>query len=205
MNRACPFALLAAGAIPLFVTPTAAAASRPVTAELAQCVALSAPDARLACYDALAGRNAGAPAPGVAAARAAAVPAPAPAPSPTLTPTPTSAPALPATSAAASAAAAVPAPTAPREEPSNFGFSAPRQATAPKSEVIQSIQAHVTQVPANQLSTSYVALDNGQTWKSTDGDMSLFDGEAVTIKRAALGSFMLSSASNHSYHVRRIR
>ena len=50
-----------------------------------------------------------------------------------------------------------------------------------------------------------VVLDNGQYWKLLEGEMLMDTGEAVTISRAALGSFMLTSASHHSYHVRRLR
>jgi hypothetical protein len=202
MNRVSRVALLAALAGEL-ILPTATAASRTVAAELAQCTAISAADARLACYDTLAGRTPDRPVPSVAGVGAMAVPAPMPAP----------AVAPPAATATASAPTRVPTsipsatvtPPPPTEQPQNFGLSGAQQYTpAQKAAVIQSIQAHVAQVAADQLRTTYVVLDNGQTWKSTDGDMNLNQGEAVTIKRAALGSFLLTSANN-SYHVRRIR
>ncbi len=195
MNLACPVALLAAVSALLGASPPAEASSGGVDSELARCKAVSAPDARLSCYDTLAGRTVDRNAPsvsGVGPAAVLAAPAPAVAPS--------------ADSMAASAATPVPAPPMPTQDPQNFGFSgAQHYGPAPKLQVIQSIQAHVSQVPADQLRPTHVELDNGQTWTSTDGGMILDAGEAVTIQRAALGSFLLRSASNHSYHVRRLR
>jgi len=54
-----------------------------------------------------------------------------------------------------------------------------------------------------------VVLDNGQLWVFTDSeaeaDARLNPGDPVTIKRAALGSFLMKTASNHSYHVHRLQ
>jgi len=50
-----------------------------------------------------------------------------------------------------------------------------------------------------------VVLDNGQTWTVMDNDGRLASGDAVTIKRAALGSFLMMAPSNHRYRVRRIK
>lgn len=69
----------------------------------------------------------------------------------------------------------------------------------------KAIEAHVVHVIVNQSQRGYLVLDNGQTWAILDGEMMLDAGDAVTISRAALRSFMLTSASHHSYHVRRLR
>jgi hypothetical protein len=52
-----------------------------------------------------------------------------------------------------------------------------------------------------------VVLDNGQTWAFAEAmdDPWLGPGAAVTIKRGALGSFLLTTASKHSYHVHRVQ
>ena len=72
MNGACRAALLAAVAGQLGVlVPSAAAADSTFAAELAQCAAIAAADARLVCYDKLAGRSADRTAPAVASAAAA--------------------------------------------------------------------------------------------------------------------------------------
>jgi hypothetical protein len=98
----------------------------------------------------------------------------------------------------------VPAAANPAEAVQNFGLSSAQLHSAPAGP--SSIEAHVTQVTVDRALRSFVVLDNGQTWASTDGGLELNNGELVTIKRAALGSFMLvSTTSKHSYHVRRVR
>jgi hypothetical protein len=163
----------------LGVSLCARAASAPTAADLARCAEIAATDARLACYDALAGRTVG-----PAVSRAAPPPA-LPSPSP---PTPPSAPA--AVSAAAPAAA-----------PENFGFSQTQVHAAPVGP--QSIQARIAKLTEDRLGHAYVLLDNGQTWTFTEYDGRLSAGDPVTIKRAALGSFLMLTPSKHSYSVRR--
>lgn len=75
----------------------------------------------------------------------------------------------------------------------------------PKQQQQMVMQARVAQTDKNQFETSRVTLDNGQVWVSTNGGMLLEPGEAVTIKRAALGAFMLTTASKHSYLIKRVR
>jgi hypothetical protein len=168
------------------------------TSDLARCAAIAAPDARLECYDALAGRMSDRATPAAAApppvAASAAAPAARPNP-PAQTPAQSNAPAT--ANAATTAAAA--------DNPVNFGLS-PAQlhptATGPAS-----IQAHVAKIVQSQLGIGHpsVVLDNGQTWTFTeiDDDARLGPGDPVTIRRAALGSFVMTTPSKHSYHVRR--
>lgn len=142
--------------------------------ELAHCAGIAAPDDRLACYDKLAGR------------------APEPA----------------ATSAAGkvdSTAVGMPAAaSAADRDPANFGLSQVQIHKTPVGP--ESIQARVVRLSEGQFGArGQVVLDNGQTWSFTDAeqDRRLRPGDLVTIKRAALGSFMLTTASKRSYHVRR--
>jgi len=166
----------------------AAAGAAPASVEsgLSHCAAISQADTRLACYDALAGRaphdqasvperSAAAP---VATATAAATPA-------------------------ANAAANAAAPADPAAATRNFGLSAAQLHTADQGP--QAIEAHIAKIIVDQNQHGIVVLDNGQYWKLLEGEMLMDAGEAVTISRAALGSFMLTSASHHSYHVHRIR
>ena len=51
----------------------------------------------------------------------------------------------------------------------------------------------------------YATLDNGQTWTFNDSGATLRSGDAVSIKRGALGSYLLVTADHHSYHVRRVQ
>jgi hypothetical protein len=50
-----------------------------------------------------------------------------------------------------------------------------------------------------------MALDNDQRWAVEDNDGRLSVGDAVRIKRAAMGSFLMITASNHTYRVRRTK
>ena len=58
--------------------------------------------------------------------------------------------------------------------------------------------------PVRDLHGSRIAvLDNGQTWVFIEQDRWPSVGDAVTIRRAALGSFIMIAPSNHTYHVHR--
>jgi hypothetical protein len=174
-----------------------------LSGELARCAAIASAEARLGCYDVLAARSAQQIVTAVPATPAAAPPAPAPA-APAIVPVAPAAVATLAAPPAATPQAAPPAAANPAEVTKNFGLSSVQaHATAPEPS---SIEAHVAQLTTDRFFRSYVVLDNGQTWKSTEGELQLLSGEAVTIKHAALGSFMLvSSLSKHSYHVRRVQ
>jgi hypothetical protein len=102
----------------------------------------------------------------------------------------------PAPPAAAAAAAAL-------NDPRNFGFS-PAQLHTP-AQGPQSIQARVAKISRERTGTAYLALDNGQTWTYTDEDMRLGPGDLVTIKRAMLGAFLMTTPSKRSYHVQRVQ
>jgi hypothetical protein len=67
-----------------------------------------------------------------------------------------------------------------------------------------SIKAIVSQITEDRLSHVYLVLDNGQTWEFTEGDPRVRPGDTVTIKRAALGSFLMLTPSRHSYRVERL-
>jgi hypothetical protein len=144
--------------------------------KLARCAAIDDANARLACYDALAGRKSQ----DVAQT--------------TVTPSATAT-----ATASAAAPAAAPDPAAAAQK---FGLSNVQQHKA--EEGPSAIEVHVAKALVDRNRRAYLLLDNGQTWLVTDDEVQLDDGEAVTIRRAALGSFMLTSASHHSFHVRRI-
>jgi hypothetical protein len=179
--------LLAAG-----VNATAAAATS--NDDMVRCAAIQAPDTRLSCYDTLAHRPPDKAPPAVVKAA------------------PPAAPASSATSSSSASAAPVPAATAGQPpatvaaiaaDPQNFGLTAVQQHTAdlgPKSE-----RAQISIVSSDQSGRTFVVLDSGQTWTVMDSDGRLNSGDAVTIKRAALGSFLMLTPSNHSYRVRRVK
>ena len=178
-----------------FLALAAAAAATTAAAEtLASCARIDAADARLACYDALAHRPAER-IPSASAVKPAAVAA--------QNPPVVAAPA--ATTATAAPAAAPPASAVAisAQDPNNFGLSLTQQhldITGPAS-----IKARVQAINSGPNGQTYIVLDSGQTWTMGANDGWLSKGDAVTIKRAALGSFLLTAPSNHSYHVRRVQ
>jgi hypothetical protein len=213
----------------LFASAAAWPAAAPTAADLARCAAMTAPDARLACYDSLsappangaaaAGAATKAPAVTPAAPATPAVSAPAaPAAAPTGVAPVTSAGSAPSAVAAPAAAPAAPAasasssksssPAAPADDPQNFGFT-PAQvqahSQAPPPQGLQSIQAHVANVFTDRMKNAFVLLDNGQMWAYEGDDGRLRPGDPITIKRASLGSFIMLTQSRRSYHVTRTR
>ncbi len=69
---------------------------------------------------------------------------------------------------------------------------------------IKSEQAQIVGITHGASGQAMVVLDNGQSWSVLDDDGWLSNGAMVTIKRAALGSFMMRTPSHHTYRVRRI-
>jgi hypothetical protein len=107
---------------------------------------------------------------------------------------------------AAAPTAPAPAPAPAPGDPRTFGLS-PAQ-LQPVSSAPSSIKAHVATI-AGQVGTrrAAIALDNGQSWEFSEplDDPRLVPGATVTIKRAVLGSFLLTTPSQQTYHVHRIR
>jgi hypothetical protein len=159
----------------------AAAGASPSDEDMARCAAVVSREARLECYDVLAHRPPD-KAPTVAAAASAPVVAHAIAPA--------------ASAGAASAAAAS------AGDPKNFGLTAKKQSVdlGPKS-----IAARISIVSSDQNGGVFIVLDSGQTWTVLDNDGRLAAGDAVTIKHAALSSYLMMTPSNHSYRVSRVK
>ncbi len=202
-----------------FMSASAWPAGAPTAADLARCAAMTAPDARLACYDSLSAPSApsapaATPAPAAPTASAPALPPPAPTvpvtnavPPPLVTPAPVAVPA-PAAATSAPAPAGNAASAASADDPQNFGFTkaqvqAHTQSPAPQG--LQSIQVHITNVLTDRQGNGFVLLDNGQMWTYQGDDGRMRPGEPVTIKRASLGSYIMVTQSKRSYHVIRQR
>ena len=201
----------------LLVSASAWPAGAPTAADLARCAAMTAPDARLACYDSLSAPPAPAanPAPAAPATPTASAPA-LPPPASTATTTVTNAvpaPAVPAPAAATSVAAPAPtgnaaSPAASVDDPQNFGFTRAQvqaHSQSPPPPGLQSIQVHLANVLTDRQGNGYVLLDNGQIWTYQGDDGRMRPGETVTIKRASLGSYIMVTQSKRSYHVTRQR
>lgn len=152
----------------------ASAIDPPSATDIAHCVAIAASDARLSCYDTLAGRSHELGS--------------------TVTP-------LVKTIAATTSA---PRP-APLSDGRNFGLM-PAQLN-PVITGPSAIKAQIAKITASRVGYPIIVLDNGQTWTFNEiaEDARLGPGDSVTIAQAALGSFLLKTASRRSYHVRRIQ
>jgi hypothetical protein len=170
-----------------FAVASPASAANPggstLVQKLASCARIDTSDARLACYDALARANA------------------------TPVPTASSVTQAPAIASAPAAAAVAPVSASPgpaSDELSNFGLS-PAQ-IHPVASGPTAIEAHVAAIFANRgdYGQTYLKLDNGETWSTSDDTTRLAVGDDIHIKRAALGSFLLTTPANLSYRVRRV-
>jgi hypothetical protein len=104
-------------------------------------------------------------------------------------------------------AAATPAPATPAPgSPEAFGlYSAehPKTLAPSKSETLK-----ITGISASPNGYPIVALEGGQRWElyTFDGfDPKLTSGSEVTIKRASLGSFLMTTPGGRSHRVRRLQ
>jgi len=190
-------------AIALILSVAATTATAASDADMTRCAAIPGRDARLDCYDALAHQLTTLPRTAMPASAAAptAIPATPQAAAPAVSPAATAASAssaAPASSAATAAPAAVVA-----GDPKNFGLTPVQQHTVDAGPKM--ITANISILSSDQKGATFIVLDNGETWSVADSDGWLATGQAVRIKRAAMGSFLMLIPSNHSYHVRRLK
>ena len=70
---------------------------------------------------------------------------------------------------------------------------------------LKSITAHVSSWREAATGGVLLQLDNGQTWQQVDSSKLIVSaGDTVTISRAALGSFWISTPSHYGARVRRV-
>ena len=160
----------------------------------AHCASITAADERLACYDSLARPKPSAPSAANAAPAAGKVSAHS-----ATAPGATSTSAAAATAAPAAAAAGTAAATA---DPAAKSFGLMKH-TAPSEQGPDRIQAQATRVDTDRLGNVRLTLDNGQVWTFNAPDALIRVGDAVTIKRGALGSFLLTTPAHHTYKAQR--
>jgi hypothetical protein len=202
-----PTALIAAGGDP------AATVSQ---SSLHACAILTDPTERLGCYDQLAGHAPNSDAAPVAAAPSAATTAPAgaaaaTAAAPATTTTATPAAPAPATATASGAPAAgttagsaAPATAAAAPPPKeSFGLYTAEHPTAPS--VAPSLDDRVVATGASASGRMTVTLASGALWELDDVDPLLAVGDVVSIRRAALGSFLLETPTKRTHRARRLR
>ena len=193
-----PLAALSWALIPVTSLAADPAPQAVPASALQACAALTTEAARLACYDKLAGR-----APAAVAPAAAAAPAPkaAAAPLGSATVPAATAPGARAPGAAAGAAArpANPAPASPQA----FGlYSAehPKALAPARSETLKILD--ISHSPNGYL---LLQLEGGQLWELHDGDPLLANGDSVTVRRAAMGSFLVTTPSGRSLRAKRLQ
>ncbi|MGI9246130.1 MAG: hypothetical protein ACR2I8_05430 [Steroidobacteraceae bacterium] len=133
---------------------------------------------RLACYDAAFGRGG--------------------------TATDTSPLAATSTSIGSAAAAAQVVAKSPEE---NFGLSDSARRARDGEEGPQQIEAVIAAIALRPTGESVITLQDGQVWEQLGTDVTgrLRAGDAVTIRKAALGSFLLVGPDRNSLRVRRLR
>jgi hypothetical protein len=160
-----------------------ASAATPVSVPMSvlkQCAQINDPAKRLACYDQVAERQ---PAGGAASPKDSAMARDSAAP-PAATATP------------ATAAAAVP----PKE---SFGLYTAEHPAAPAVEALITAKVIAMGISSNGRST--LTLEGNQVWELDSADPVLAKGDAVTVKRGTLGSFILTTPAGRLHRVHRVR
>jgi hypothetical protein len=106
--------------------------------------------------------------------------------------------------AAPVARAPTPSPEAEKaEQLRNFGLT-PAQVN-PKPQGPEAIHSRIAALSTDRIGHAVVTLENGQTWQISDDASRLAIGQDVTIKKAALGSFLMTTEDRRAYSVRRSR
>jgi hypothetical protein len=175
-------------------------------ADLSRCAAVADRDERLTCYDGLADRYAR---PAKAAATTANKVSPTKA-------APIAAPASASSAAASAPAARAPAPApafAPAtvakgpavESKADFGLTAAqKRKESDEPAKAQAIDGVVTGFGTSSNGRPLVRLDNAQAWELDQADPLLSVGDKVIIRRATLGSFLLTTPTKRVHRVRRL-
>jgi hypothetical protein len=182
-----------AAIVPLVVFAQAALAHEPA----AECVGIAANAARLACYDASIGRGgAAAPTTPAAPVSAAATGSAAAASSPSVEP------------AAAAAMPGAGTPSISAAAASSTGTSAFGLDREQRDEIDELSGTVVSVANQSHYGRWVVTLDNGQVWEqreTTPASRRPRPGDVATIKKASLGSYLLSAPNRGSNRVRRVQ
>ncbi len=96
-------------------------------------------------------------------------------------------------------------PASPVQAPAaaqSFGMVKPPADKPPEQS---RLEAKVSGITTDSRGTSLVQLDNEQSWTVDDGPVMLKAGDAIVIKRATLGSFLMTTPTHRVYRVRRLR
>lgn len=94
---------------------------------------------------------------------------------------------------------------------SSFGLfaQAPSEsnAGAPSRAQIEALEARVAAISTAADGSALIVLDNAQSWRQISGSATLLlkVGDPVVIRRAALGSFQMTTPNGRSAKVKRVR
>ena len=178
-------AMAAAGAVA--AAPAAAQDDAGRVAAMRACGAIAKKSARLACYDAqMQAGSAAAPTAPVAAAPV--VPAPIAAPAPASVPLP------PAPPVAAAAPVPAPAPAVAQPPVPAPSTRALVREPRPRTEEVKEINLRAVSARDNGVGQYTITLEDGARWRMTEASPGFDpprDGETVTIRRGALGSYLM--------------
>jgi hypothetical protein len=96
------------------------------------------------------------------------------------------------------------APALPQPEHSEqtFGMNKP---PADKPPEPARMEAKVLEVAMDSRGAVILRLDNGQSWALDDGPAIVRSGDAIVIKRAALGSYLMTTSTGRIYRARRLQ
>ena len=167
------------------------AISQSSATDLNACAAIQTQAERLACYDKLAGRGA-TPPPAAATPQSAPSPA-APVASGTKKQTPSA-------SAATAPATSNPAPGTAEA----FGLYKAEHPAAPKSPV-ETVKGKVVDLKYDPYGRETISLEGGAIWQLAGSDAILAKGDEVTITRAAMGSYLMTTSAGREHRVKRLR
>ena len=97
-------------------------------------------------------------------------------------------------------AAAPAAPVAPKE---SFGlYSAEHPAAPPRAAAVS---AKIASIQTGSSGRPIVTLEGDQVWELADSDPLLKIGDAVTIDRGVLGSFIMTTPAGRTHRLHRLR
>jgi hypothetical protein len=92
---------------------------------------------------------------------------------------------------------------------SSFGLfaQAPIATQGDTRDEVETLEARVAQIAMSADGSAIIVLDNDQSWRQISGSATLLlkVGDAVVIRRAALGSFRLATPNGRSAKVKRVR
>jgi hypothetical protein len=94
-------------------------------------------------------------------------------------------------------------PPSTAEPKESFGLYGAEHPTAPTPAALLTAKVVGLGVGGNGRPT--VSLDGGQLWELDSADPLLANGDSVTIARAALGSFLMTTPHGRTHRVHRLR